>query len=120
MGDPVAASRRKHRLPNGGSESSDLHAAARNGDVTSVESICNANPLAVNSRDRHSRTPSTDLESKPEGREARKQRRKEGIRARLIIPLPPAATSLVGEMPLGEGLRYQIEVQRKLQEQLEV
>ncbi|KAJ8509784.1 hypothetical protein OPV22_000218 [Ensete ventricosum] len=24
------------------------------------------------------------------------------------------------EMPLGEGLRYQIEVQRKLQEQLEV
>ncbi|RWW66258.1 hypothetical protein BHE74_00026384 [Ensete ventricosum] len=57
MGDPVAASRRKHRLPNGGSESSDLHAAARNGDVTSVESICNANPLAVNCRDRHSRTP---------------------------------------------------------------
>ncbi|CAD5195545.1 unnamed protein product, partial [Musa acuminata subsp. malaccensis] len=41
----------------GGSESSDLHAAARNGDLTTVESICNANPLAVNARDRHSRTP---------------------------------------------------------------
>ncbi|CAL9068339.1 unnamed protein product [Musa banksii] len=57
MGDPGAASRRKNRLPKGGSESSDLHAAARNGDLTTVESICNANPLAVNTRDRHSRTP---------------------------------------------------------------
>ncbi|CAL9204885.1 unnamed protein product [Musa hybrid cultivar] len=57
MGDPGAASRRKNRLPKGGSESSDLHAAARNGDLTTVESICNANPLAVNARDRHSRTP---------------------------------------------------------------
>ncbi|THU55371.1 hypothetical protein C4D60_Mb11t05850 [Musa balbisiana] len=57
MGDPGAASRRKNRLPKGGSESSDLHAAAWNGDLTTVESICNANPLAVNSRDRHSRTP---------------------------------------------------------------
>ncbi|CAL9107865.1 unnamed protein product [Musa acuminata var. zebrina] len=57
MGDPGAASRRKNRLPKGGSESSDLHAATRNGDLTTVESICNANPLAVNTRDRHSRTP---------------------------------------------------------------
>ncbi|URD78482.1 Ankyrin repeat [Musa troglodytarum] len=57
MGDPGAASRRKNRFPKGGSESSVLHAAARNGDLTTVESICNANPLAVNSRDRHSRTP---------------------------------------------------------------
>ncbi|XP_065035876.1 myb-related protein 1-like [Musa acuminata AAA Group] len=79
MGDPGAASRRKNRLPKGGGESSDLHAAARNGDLTTVESICNANPLAVNTRDRHSRTP---------------------------------------EILLGEALWYQIEVQRKLQEQL--
>ncbi|XP_065031101.1 uncharacterized protein LOC135653251 isoform X2 [Musa acuminata AAA Group] len=94
MGDPGAASRRKNRLPKGGSESSDLHAAARNGDLTTVESICNANPLAVNARDRHSRTPSTDSESKPEGRQARKQRKMEAIQARLIVPLPPTVTSL--------------------------
>ncbi|RRT35374.1 hypothetical protein B296_00058216, partial [Ensete ventricosum] len=31
-----------------------------------------------------------------------------------------STTDSVGEMPLGEALRYQIEVQRKLQEQLEV
>ncbi|URD83309.1 Ankyrin repeat [Musa troglodytarum] len=31
-------------IPEGGSESSVLHAAARNGDLTTVESICNANP----------------------------------------------------------------------------
>lgn len=35
----------------------DLHAAARAGDLRKVESICNSNPLAVNTRDRHSRTP---------------------------------------------------------------
>ncbi|KAJ8509786.1 hypothetical protein OPV22_000220 [Ensete ventricosum] len=81
MGDPVAASRRKHRLPNGGSESSDLHAAARNGDVTSVESICNANPLAVNSRDRHSRTPlllrSSALRHDSLGKQTRRERSQE-------------------------------------------
>ncbi|XP_010906701.1 uncharacterized protein [Elaeis guineensis] len=52
MGNPRAPSKRNQ----GGSES-DLHAAARSGDLRTVESICNSNPLAVNSRDRHSRTP---------------------------------------------------------------
>ncbi|CAL9781203.1 unnamed protein product, partial [Musa acuminata subsp. burmannicoides] len=37
---------------------------------------------------------STDLESKPEGRQARKQRKMEAIQARLIVPLPPAVTAL--------------------------
>ncbi|KAL0407981.1 UNVERIFIED_CONTAM: hypothetical protein Sradi_1732500 [Sesamum radiatum] len=41
--------------PNSGNE--ELHAAARSGDLKAVQAICNANPLAVNSRDRHSRTP---------------------------------------------------------------
>ncbi|KAG8382060.1 hypothetical protein BUALT_Bualt05G0037200 [Buddleja alternifolia] len=41
--------------PNSGNE--ELHAAARSGDLKAVEAICSANPLAVNSRDRHSRTP---------------------------------------------------------------
>lgn len=36
---------------------SELHAAARAGDVRGVESICCSDPLAVNSRDKHSRTP---------------------------------------------------------------
>ncbi|KAK6117033.1 hypothetical protein DH2020_049277 [Rehmannia glutinosa] len=40
---------------NSGNE--ELHAAARSGDLTAVQAICGANPLAVNSRDRHSRTP---------------------------------------------------------------
>jgi ankyrin repeat protein len=35
----------------------DLHAAARSGDLESVESITSSNPLTVNSRDKHSRTP---------------------------------------------------------------
>lgn len=35
----------------------DLHGVARAGDLQKVESICNSNPLAVNTRDRHSRTP---------------------------------------------------------------
>ncbi|KAG6518851.1 putative ankyrin repeat protein RF_0381 [Zingiber officinale] len=35
----------------------DLHTAARTGDRLTVVSICNTNPLAVNSRDRLSRTP---------------------------------------------------------------
>ncbi|CAL0311755.1 unnamed protein product [Lupinus luteus] len=35
----------------------DLHAAARSGDLIAVHSILASNPLAVNSRDKHSRTP---------------------------------------------------------------
>jgi len=35
----------------------DLHAAARSGDLIAIQSICSSNPLAVNSRDKHSRTP---------------------------------------------------------------
>ncbi|GLT91322.1 hypothetical protein SLE2022_092150 [Rubroshorea leprosula] len=35
----------------------DIHAAARSGDLTTVQSILASNPLAVNSRDKHSRTP---------------------------------------------------------------
>ncbi|URD78874.1 Ankyrin repeat [Musa troglodytarum] len=37
---------------------------------------------------------SADSESKPEGRQARKQRKKEAIRARLIVPQPQAVMSL--------------------------
>ncbi|KAL6005881.1 hypothetical protein ACLOJK_039926 [Asimina triloba] len=35
----------------------DIHAAARTGDVQKLQSISATNPLAVNSRDKHSRTP---------------------------------------------------------------
>ncbi|GFP79350.1 putative ankyrin repeat protein rf_0381 [Phtheirospermum japonicum] len=42
---------------NASSGNEELHAAARSGDLAAVQSICGANPLAVNSRDRHSRTP---------------------------------------------------------------
>lgn len=35
----------------------DLHAAARSGDLIAVQSILISNPLSVNSRDKHSRTP---------------------------------------------------------------
>ncbi|XP_059305239.1 uncharacterized protein LOC132056865 [Lycium ferocissimum] len=35
----------------------ELHAAARCGDLTAVQTLCSTNPLAVNSRDKHSRTP---------------------------------------------------------------
>ncbi|KAM7490923.1 hypothetical protein LguiA_033844 [Lonicera macranthoides] len=35
----------------------DLHTAARSGDLNAVQLICSSNPLAVNSRDKHSRTP---------------------------------------------------------------
>jgi len=34
-----------------------LHKAARSGDAAATESLCESNPLAVNSRDRLSRTP---------------------------------------------------------------
>lgn len=35
----------------------DLHSAARAGDLSTVISICSSDPLAINSRDKHSRTP---------------------------------------------------------------
>ncbi|KAL1556911.1 putative ankyrin repeat protein [Salvia divinorum] len=48
------------KKPSAASASSgdeELHAAARSGDLKAVQAICITNPLAVNSRDRHSRTP---------------------------------------------------------------
>lgn len=44
------------RAAAGGGEV-DLHAAARSGDLNAVQSILRSNPLAINSRDKHSRTP---------------------------------------------------------------
>ncbi|KAJ6415454.1 hypothetical protein OIU84_004279, partial [Salix udensis] len=41
----------------GGGEDTELHDAARSGDMKAVESIVSSNPLAINSRDKHSRTP---------------------------------------------------------------
>ncbi|KAM3409423.1 hypothetical protein ACQJBY_002004 [Aegilops geniculata] len=43
----------------GGGEEEDLqlHKAARSGDAAAAESLCESNPLALNSRDRLSRTP---------------------------------------------------------------
>ncbi|KAI5656488.1 hypothetical protein M9H77_25281 [Catharanthus roseus] len=35
----------------------ELHSAARSGNLEAVQRICSANPLTINSRDRHSRTP---------------------------------------------------------------
>ncbi|MFQ6647549.1 hypothetical protein Gotur_021595 [Gossypium turneri] len=35
----------------------DIHAAARSGDLSKLQSILASNPWAVNSRDKHSRTP---------------------------------------------------------------
>ena len=35
----------------------ELHTAARSGDLIAVQMILSSNPLAVNSRDKHSRTP---------------------------------------------------------------
>jgi len=43
----------------------DLHAAARSGDLIAVQSILISNPLAVNSRDKHSRTPYPQLSTQP-------------------------------------------------------
>ncbi|XP_057966506.1 uncharacterized protein LOC131156669 [Malania oleifera] len=39
------------------SSGEDLHSAARAGDLNAVISICSSNPLSINSRDKHSRTP---------------------------------------------------------------
>jgi len=41
----------------GGGGDTELHAAARSGDMKAVDSIVSSNPLAINSRDKHSRTP---------------------------------------------------------------
>ncbi|XP_021768342.1 ankyrin repeat domain-containing protein 29-like [Chenopodium quinoa] len=41
----------------GNNRDDDIHTAAKNGDVTAVELIISSNPLAINSRDKHSRTP---------------------------------------------------------------
>ncbi|KAK2635076.1 hypothetical protein Ddye_029868 [Dipteronia dyeriana] len=41
-------------MSRGGEE---LHAAARSGDLKAVQTILSSNPLSVNSRDKHSRTP---------------------------------------------------------------
>jgi len=43
--------------PQKPSAGEDLHTAARSGDLNTVQSILISNPLAVNSRDKHSRTP---------------------------------------------------------------
>lgn len=43
--------------PNDPKSREDLHTAARTGDLLTVQSICASNPLAINSRDKHSRTP---------------------------------------------------------------
>lgn len=47
-----------------GGGSTDLHSAARSGDLTAVQYIISSNPLAVNSRDKHSRTPYPSSSSK--------------------------------------------------------
>ncbi|KAL0914203.1 hypothetical protein M5K25_017715 [Dendrobium thyrsiflorum] len=52
MGNPRSASKKK----NEGADS-ELHAAARAGDLGAVQRICSSDPHAVNSRDKHSRTP---------------------------------------------------------------
>ncbi|XP_058103879.1 uncharacterized protein LOC131247928 [Magnolia sinica] len=41
----------------GSNSSADIHTAARTGDVETLQSISSSNPLAINSRDKHSRTP---------------------------------------------------------------
>ncbi|KAJ0539190.1 hypothetical protein HanRHA438_Chr08g0354581 [Helianthus annuus] len=43
--------------------SEDIHAAARAGDLVAVQTIITSNPLSVNSRDKHSRTPYPSLYS---------------------------------------------------------
>ncbi|CAI0461175.1 unnamed protein product [Linum tenue] len=41
----------------GGGGEGDIHAAARSGDLTALQLLLGSNPLAVNTRDKHSRTP---------------------------------------------------------------
>ncbi|KAF3782608.1 Ankyrin-3 [Nymphaea thermarum] len=55
----------KRNSNSGGRKASDsgdnlhggIHTAAREGNMPVLEEICNYNPLAINSRDKHSRTP---------------------------------------------------------------
>lgn len=49
--------RRKGRGGGGGGEEEELQAAARSGDLSQVQVIVSSNPLKVNGRDKHSRTP---------------------------------------------------------------
>uniref|UniRef100_A0A2N9IBQ0 Uncharacterized protein n=1 Tax=Fagus sylvatica TaxID=28930 RepID=A0A2N9IBQ0_FAGSY len=44
-------------MGKGNEEYENLHTAARSGDLNAVHSILSSNPLAINSRDKHSRTP---------------------------------------------------------------
>lgn len=46
---------RRNRSSNKGE--GELHAAARSGDIRAVQAIVATNPRALNSRDKHSRTP---------------------------------------------------------------
>ncbi|PIN24039.1 NAD(+) ADP-ribosyltransferase [Handroanthus impetiginosus] len=48
---------KKPAVGNANSGNEELHAAARSGDLKAAVAICGANPVAINSRDRHSRTP---------------------------------------------------------------
>lgn len=61
MGNPnTNTNYRKKRAPSSGGSGGgedDLHGAARKGDLHAVQSIIASNPLTVNSRDKHSRTP---------------------------------------------------------------
>lgn len=55
MGKPNK--RKKQWKPASNPASEELHAAARSGDLHAVHRILSSNPLALNSRDKHSRTP---------------------------------------------------------------
>jgi hypothetical protein len=66
-----------------------LHKAARSGDAAAVESLCESNPLAVNSRDRLSRTPY------------------EPPSLQIPLSLPPSLTILLAEKaPSSRALHY--------------
>lgn len=68
-----------------------LHKAARSGDAAAVESLCESNPLAVNSRDRLSRTP---YEPPP------------SLQIRLSLPSFPLYLITSREAPSSRTLRY--------------
>ena len=53
----VVAKKKQMGNPRKPSTADELHMAARSGDLIAVNSILASNPLAVNSRDKHSRTP---------------------------------------------------------------
>ncbi|KAL3500113.1 hypothetical protein ACH5RR_039206 [Cinchona calisaya] len=52
MGNPKKAAATKNPAAD-----EELHSAARSGDLDAVHRICSTNSLALNSRDKHSRTP---------------------------------------------------------------